>query len=364
MLTFQDGGVCEALAQRISARLEGFSVETGAEPPAAEQTAARLQKMRSVESLASLSSEALADLSAATAAAPCKHAVGRMIDAHTVVVSVVLVADSDAPFSKATGCVKISLHEEREHDVLGGLLGEPRMGARLLNGLLVDGDAEWRTASILEQAACIEQRVDIVRPLEAATECFRKSDDATLVSVQLSCREGVAERFTVHELSVAVGEPGSHARGCRAAVAPTFDRRLFHVHPLAVPVPATIRASEVFCCVFEVTALERVVPRGLRLCLDALVSWEDEERLSLSFDCDYDLSGGVLRGPASGLLFTVLCTARPGVRLTRSATKPRPPQRALCAEAGAQERDDHRARSRHQEEFWWPRRALSAPPRC
>ncbi|PJF19838.1 hypothetical protein PSACC_00340 [Paramicrosporidium saccamoebae] len=290
----------EELASGIFARLEAYTVEL--------ETSERsglldVHKMRSVESLSSLSEPAEgSDIIPREEYSGRRNAI--FVNPKKIIIPVDALIDSEASFEKASAKLTVSLYEERRDDSLRRFLEEPRMGAKLLRDLLEDEtDSPLERANVTETLATVCHSIPLFRPLHAAIEYVRMTDDSALISVQLTCNEALREEYTIDSLSLVLGDLASHAINLKDGM---FEKRIFQVEPFSVPLPASLKPGEVYGCIFQATRMpfaERLLrgkPQEMKVHLDATMAatWHDRwatrsaqnEKLLVSFESEVNMS--------------------------------------------------------------------------
>jgi hypothetical protein len=295
--------VCDAteeLASGIFARLEAYTVELEVPERSGLLDA---HKMRSVESLSALS-----EPTEGTDTIPREDYSGRrnatFVNSKKIIIPVDVLIDSEASFEKASVKLTVNVYEERHDDSLKRFLEEPRMGAKMLRDLLEDEtDSPLERANVTETLTTVCHKIPLFRPLQAAIEYVRMTDDSALISVQLTCNEALREEYTIDSLSLVLGDLASHAINMKDSM---FEKRIFQVEPFSVPLPVSMRPGEVYGCIFQATRMpfaERLLrgkPQEMKVHLDASMAatWHERwttknaqnEKLLVSFESEVNLS--------------------------------------------------------------------------
>lgn len=275
----------EEFANQLFGQLDNYSVELdGVDRPS---NGLGLHKMRSVESITASQSGELHD---DPSTLPARSA-AIFVNNTRIVIPITAKIDSEASFERAHALLKFNIYEERADETLRKYLDEPRAGSRLLRKLLQD-EPLTQSGSIVELIKSVNVRVPLYRPLQASINYVKKSDCAMLISVQLSCNEILQETFTIQELHMSLGDFSSHSTTNHG-----FDKQIFRVDELAVPLPVDMQAGEVYGCVFEVTLLPyaelrlRDEHKEMKVHLDATITLTDRSTpLQVSFESEVNIS--------------------------------------------------------------------------
>ena len=303
LIDFKESQSSEELANQLFGQLDNYSVELdGADRPS---SGLGLHKMRSVESITSQSGDQHDDPSNLPTRSPAVF-----VNNTRIIIPITAKIDSEASFEKAHALLKFNIYEERADETLQKYLDEPRAGSRLLRKLLQD-EPLIQSSSIVELVKSVNVRVPLYRPLQASINYVKKSDCAMLISVQLSCNEILQETFTIHELRMSLGDPSSHSTTNNG-----FDKQIFRVNELAVPLPVDMQAGEVYGCVFEVTLLPYAELRlkdehhkEMKVHLDATITLTGRPTpLKVSFESEVNISKLLPIPAMKNLTVTFSCT--------------------------------------------------------